>query len=114
MVSELAKRMIEHGVVSPFDLTEFDQWVNDATRKDIENVARKHDFKVFGLKFWSWKKKRGRELIGARNFEVDLIFRDEDEPKVDALIKKYKKREINEMKVVNELFDLAVMDCLWV
>ena len=114
MVSELAKRMIEHGVVSPFDLTEFDQWVNDATRKDIENVARKHDFKVFGLKFWSWKKKRGRELIGARNFEVDLIFREEDEEKVDELIGKYEQGKIDSVSIVNKLFDLAIEACTWV
>jgi len=33
MESELIKQMILRGT-SPFDLTEFDQWVNDATRKD--------------------------------------------------------------------------------
>ena len=113
MVSELARSMSERGV-SPFDLTEFDQWVNDATRTDIENVGRKHDFKVFGLKFWSWTKKRGRELLDVKNFEVDLIFRDEDETKVDEIIRKYERGEIDAKKAVDELFDLAVMDCMWV
>ena len=114
MVSELTKRMIEHGVVSPFDLTEEDQWVNDATRKDIKNVVIKHNFKVFGLKFWTWNKKRGRELLDVRNFEVDLIFKDENEPKVDGIIQEYKRQEIDEMKVIDELFDLAIMICTWV
>jgi len=113
-VSELAKEMLERGVTNPLDLTEFDQWVNDATRRDIENIARKYNFRVFGLKFWSWRKKRDRELLDTKNFEVDLVFRDEDEPKVDALIEKYERREIDEMKVIEELFDLAVMDCMWV
>ena len=90
-MSELAKEMLKRGIASPFDLIEEDQWVNDATRKDIKNVVIKHNFKVFGLKFWTWNKKRGRELLDVRNFEVDLIFKDENEPKVDGIIQEYKR-----------------------
>jgi len=113
-MSELAKEMLKRGIASPFDLTEEDKWVNNATRKDVENVAREHNSKVFGLKFWSWKKKRGKELLDVKNFEVDLIFKDEDEAKVDKIISEYENGKKDTVKTINELFDLAILDCFWV
>lgn len=122
-MSELAKQMKARGIRNPWNLTEFDQWVNDATRKDIENIAEKHNFEVFGLELWEWKKIRGKNLVGALNFSVDLIFKNEDEPKVDALIREYRifmaprpilKVSQHSKKLVDNLFDLSVMPCTWV
>jgi len=111
--------MKAHGITNPWNLTEFDQWVNDATRTDIETTAEQHNYEVFGLKLWGeWKKIRGRDLVGARNFSVDLIFKNEDETKVDEFISKYMKRKKWTMKgakeIVDQLSELALMLCTWV
>jgi len=131
-LSELAKQMKAHGVANPWSLTEFDQWVNDATRTDIATIAEKHNYEVFGLKLWrEWKKIRGRDLVGALNFSVDLIFKNEDEAKVDKLIGEYDEQTKKEWstekyavalahisdatkKLVDQLFELALMSCSWV
>lgn len=131
-MSELAEQMKAHGITNPWDLTEFDQWVNDATRKDIETTAEKYNYEVFGLELWGkWKKIRGRDLVGALNFSVDLIFKNEDEEKVDKLIAKYdeqtRKKWSTEKyataiahisnatkKLVDQLFELALTSCTWV
>jgi len=118
---ELVKQMKAHGITNPWDLTEFDQWVNDATRKDIETVAKQHNYQVFGLKLWrEWEKTRGKALVGCLNFSVDLIFKNEDEPKIDELINSYQKQVEAEWstkvdkKIVDDLFSLALMSCTWV
>jgi len=115
--------MAAHGIVNPWDLTEFDKWVNDATRKDIETTAEQHNYEVFGLELWrDWKKIRGKNLVGALNFSVDLIFRNGDEAKVDKIVQEYEKtqsmetgkRLVASKKLVNQLFELALMSCTWV
>ena len=114
--------MKARGITNPWDLTEFDQWVNDATRKDIEKiVAAQQDWKVFGLEMWrEWEKTRGRDLQGALNFSVDYIFKNEAEAKVDALIQQYKKAaEENrstrlDSGIVDKLSKLAIHVCWWV
>jgi len=115
--------MIAHGVRNPWDLTEFDQWVNDATRKDIATVALQHNCEVFGLHMWDpWTKIRGRALVDTLvlNFSVSLIFKNEDEPKVDQLISEYKKAIEKQWsmavdrKLVDKLHKIALMSCTWV
>jgi hypothetical protein len=120
-VSELAKEMIAHGIRDPWGLTEFDQWVNDATRKDITTIAGQHNYEVFGLHMWgNWEKIRGKDLVGTLNFSVDSIFKNEDEPKVDQIISEYKKAAEKawsmqvDRKAVDGLFKLALMSCTWV
>jgi len=131
-LSELAKQMEVHGITNPWDLTEFDQWVNDATRTDIVATAEQHNYEVFGLELWGqWKKIRGRNLVDALNFSVDLIFKNEDEAKVDKLIGEYDEQtrkkwstekyavavaSISDItkKLVDQLFELALMSCTWV
>ena len=110
-----------HGVRNPWDLTEFDQWVNDATRIDIENIAKEHGYQVFGLHMWrDWESIHGKDLIGTLNFSVDLIFKNEDEPKVDQLIEKYEKSVKRkwsaalDKKIVDDLFAMALLSCTWV
>lgn len=119
-MSELARQMEARGISNPWSLTEFDQWVNEATRKDIETLAERHGFKVFGLKMWTWEKIHGKDLVGALNFSVDLIFKNEDEAEVDRLIRGYMeqtKRNWNmkaDKKLVDKLFTLALHSCTWV
>ena len=115
---ELWKQMKAHGKTDPWELTEFDQWVNDATRKDIENLLGENS-NVFGLKFWSWVRIPPEKLKGICNFGVDLIFREEDKEQVEELINDYQQNKhgwnVKKAKALTEkLFDLAILDCTWV
>jgi hypothetical protein len=123
--SELGRQMKEHGITDPFDLTEFDQWVNDATRKDIRTVAEKHNYEVFGIHFWgTWTKTRGKDLLDANNFSVDLLFKNADEAQVDEIIQRYEKKAVGHewdkflrrltYKTVEDLHKLALAACWWV
>jgi hypothetical protein len=109
--------MKAHGIRNPWDLTEFDQWVNDATRKDINSIAEQQNYEVFGLEMWTWKKIRGKALVDTLNFSVDLIFKNQDEPKVDTFIQRHKRRKWTMKKdkwLIDELFKIALMTCTWV
>jgi len=113
--------MQAHGINNPWNLTEFDQWVNDATRKDIEATAAQHDWNVFGLEMWrEWEKIRGKDLQDALNFSVDYIFKNEDEAKVDALIQEYEKAAKKswstklDSETVDKISKLAISCCWWV
>jgi hypothetical protein len=92
--------------------------VNDATRKDINDVMERNNDQVFGLKFWSWTEIESEKLKEVCNFDVDLIFKNEQRSKVRWLIEAYKKEKVWSMEVdkrlVNQLFDLAILNCTWV
>lgn len=107
----LDREMQERGINSPWDLREDDQWVNDATRQDIEALAKQ--VPLFGLKHWEWKKLRGDQLKDVKNFEIDLLFRVEDEPKVDELIRRY-TADPSCITIVDRLSEFAIYFCLWV
>jgi len=117
--------MKAHGITDPENLTEFDQWVNDATRVDIENIVKGHNAEVFGIHTWKpWKKTKGKNLIGTCNFSVDYIFKNTDEQAVDKIIAKYEEKakgkewnkELSKLswKTVTALNNLALDSCLWV
>ena len=117
---ELCRQMKAHGKTDPWELTEFDQWVNHATRKDVENILAE-DSNVFGVKFWSWVRIPPEKLKGICNFGVDLIFREEDKEQVEELINDYQRDKeqhgwsVKKDKALTEkLFDLAILDCTWV
>lgn len=98
-------------------LTEFDQWVNDATRKDIENTVAKEDEQVFGLKIWTWEMMPSEQLKGVCNFSVDLIFRNKDKDKVLRIIDEEAKKPFSmtaTKALVEKLFELAILSCTWV
>jgi len=117
-LSELAKQMKEHGISNPWNLTEFDQWVNDATRKDINDAVERNNGQVFGLKIWSWKEIEAENLKDICNFDVDLIFKNKHRTKVRKWIEAYKKRKAWSIKadkqLVDKLFDRAILYCTWV
>jgi hypothetical protein len=109
--------MKERGIRNPWMLTEFDQWVNDATRKDIENTVEKEGGEVFGLKVWTWEIIPAEQLKDICNFGVDLIFRNHDKEKVFRVIDEEAKKPFSmaaTKKLVDELFKLAVLSCTWV
>ena len=122
-VSEVSKEMAKRGIRSPFDLTEMDQWVNDASRRDIRRMYIEQDGLVFGLETWTRKKVRGVQLLNLKNFEVDALFKLEDEEKVDELHRNYDSGQMNQRtpqdrsaasKLVNSLHKLALDVATWV
>ena len=113
--SAIIKELVDRRM-SAWDLTEFDQWANDATRKDI-NILISQNPNVFGLKMWEWSKIAGLDLKDSLNFSVDLILKNEDEQRVNQLISEYKNsswKMEKDKKLVDALFDLAVYSCTWV
>lgn len=111
MEMEIDKELVNRNM-NPFDLTEMDQWVNDATRKDLRNLARTG--KIFGLKMWTWEIIDARDLMYAANFSVDLIFKKVDKKRILRIIDQYKNRTLDEMDVINKLSEIAIYHCLWV
>jgi hypothetical protein len=110
--------MLKRRITNPWDLTELDQWVNDATRADIENLLKENP-NIFGLKVWEWVKIREKALIGSLNFSVDMIFKNEDEAKVDALTHHYDITKNGwssrlATEVIEKLSELSLMHCIWV
>jgi len=110
----LIKEMKRRGIRDPFDLTETDQWVNDATRVDIKAVYEKESGHVFGFDLWTGVKIRGDELLNCPNFGCAVIVREENEAKVDESYAAYKKGELTADKYIDTVFDLAAMSATWV
>jgi len=111
--THIDKALARHNV-SPFDLTEFDQWVNDATRKDVKEIAA--SCRVFGLKIWDYEIIEGEALRSGPvyNFSVDLLFFEDKRKLVKALMDRYKRGEMDDMKFIHQLFDEALYVCMWV
>jgi hypothetical protein len=117
--------MQAQGISDPEDLSEFDtEWVNPATKKDIETTAAAQNWEVFGLKFWGkWQKVRGKDLLNVYTFGVDLIILNKDEAEVDKLITDHEQRQAElgdkysskiTWDIVEALADIALMHCTWV
>jgi len=107
-MSKLIEEMIKRGK-GFFDLEEFDEWVNDATRADLEQFKEGY----FGLQFWTWKMYKA-PFSEVKNFQFDVVLKEEDKEKILEAIKKYESREIDSREVVDKIFDLAVYVCVWV
>jgi len=104
----------EHGIRSPFDLTEFDQWSNDAQREDINALLKERgEDGVFGLKVngkLEWIP--GSKLRDVLNFGVDYIFAEDDYHDVELAVHKFKDTDYN--RFLSELSNFSIYDCLWV
>jgi len=92
-----------------WELTEFDQWVNDITRDDLLQFGKGY----FGLEFWTWKVYEA-PFQDVKNFQFSMVFRNKDKKKVFEIIEKYKKGEIDARECVYQISDLAVYHCIWV
>ena len=110
----LIKEMKRRGIRDPFDLTETDQWVNDATREDIRAVYETEGGRVFGFDLWTGVKIRGDKLLNCPNFGCAVIIRDENEAKVNESYATYKKGELTSNKYIDSVFDFAAMSATWV
>jgi hypothetical protein len=84
--------MSRRGIRSPSDLTEYDQWANDAERRTIDSLLRQYKGQIFGLHLWDMRTLSAEELKNVKNFEVDYAFLNKDKPKVLQLIEEYRKR----------------------
>lgn len=111
--------MVKHYVRNTFEMQETDRWVNDATRADLQVIAEKNGFNVFGLKCWTWQVTEATKLGSAPNFSVDYVFANDDKTKVDAVIAEY-QREIAKgynsnvaWKCVNALAEITLKECVW-
>ncbi len=95
--------------------------INDTTRRDLQALAEKYSFKVFGLKMWrDWKVTEGKNLGEACNFQVDYVFKNSDKKTVKAIIAKYNKlRDPNSFDshltndCIDALSNLSLMGCVW-
>jgi len=114
IIEEMRKRG-----VTPIDLTEFDQWVNDAIREDI-NCLVKEEKEVFGLKVWTYEIIPAEKLINCSNFAVDCIFRNEDKDKILKIIAEYREKEKEGFdikaveKFLDDIFQHVIYACYWV
>jgi hypothetical protein len=112
-MSKVIEAMKEHGIRSPYDLTEFDQWVNEAQRADINDLLKERgEEKVFGLKLNPLTWIPGAKLKDMCNFGVDYIFDEDDYHNVELAI--YKYMEKNYSRFLDELAFFALDCCLWV
>lgn len=116
MEYKIDEELKKHGIKSIFDLTEFDQWVNKATREDINSIIEKQ--KVFGLKLWEYEIIEREQLDNICNFGVNYIFKIMDRNKILKLVNDYKRKKDfkvqNTMKFVNILSKLSIYYCHWV
>jgi hypothetical protein len=92
-----------------WELTEFDEWVNDAARDDLSKFGEGY----FGLEFWTWKVYES-PFRDVKNFQFSMVFRNKDRKKVFEIIEKYERREIDARECVYQISNLAVYHCIWV
>ena len=92
-----------------WELTEFDEWVNDVTRDDLSQFDKGY----FGLEFWTWKVYEA-PFRDVKNFQFSMVFRNKDRKKVFEIIEKYERGEIDARECVYQISDLAVYHCIWV
>jgi hypothetical protein len=111
-MDNLTKEMVERGIRTPFELTEFDQWANDATRRDINELVEKHE--VFGLKLWSMEVVEKERLRDVCNFGVDVVFDEKDRNDVMSAIARYRNGELSDRCFIDLIFTLGLYTCLWV
>ena len=111
---EIVRQMKQRKVYNPLKLTEFDQWVNDATRKDINFLLDQYDGELFGLKIWEMEILEGEELRDCRNFSVSYIFLKKHRHAIETLINDYKADKIPTLSFLDKLGKLAVYTAWWV
>jgi len=113
-MSHLAKAMQEHGTRSIYDISEFDQWINVAQRKDInELLDRRGEGNVFGLKLNPLEVIPGSKLRDVCNFGVDYVFSNEGGVAIRVGLAMYENKE-NYVKMLDALEKLALDTCMWV
>jgi len=113
VVSNWLNALKEHGISNPWQLTEFDQWSNDAQRQDINELLDKMGEEgIVGLKLNENEWIPGARLRDVCNFGVDFVFAAAQRPKVEKLIRKLKEKKYS--KLLEKLSNIALENCMWV
>ena len=118
MKSILFEEAKKHGVNSFYDLKETDDWVNDATRKEINWIL--NNKKVFGVNEGQngYHFIETYELRDARNFSVKLLFDESKRNKIAEIVQSHNCQTGFNMdllaKFIKILFDNSCYVCTWV
>jgi len=113
-MSHVAKALAEHRVRSIYDISEFDNWINVAQRKDINELLDKRgEENVFGLKLNPLGVIPGSKLRDICNFGVDYVFSNEEGVPIRVGLAMYENKE-NYVKMLDALDKLALETCIWV
>jgi hypothetical protein len=120
MKSILFEEAKKRGIKRFSDLTEFDQWVNDCTRKEINFILDNN--KVFGVNEGdngNYVFVEPYLLRNAKNFSVKLLFKENQRDKIAALIQNYNCSSDENFNMdllsnfIKELFDNSCYVCVW-
>jgi hypothetical protein len=99
--------------VSIFELTEFDQWVNEATREDLRMLYDLTNGDIFAIDYDLKEIIEDKDMIlNAKNFSIRAIYLNKDKEKVKELLKKRDKIDLR--KFLDKILGLSVYCCLWV
>jgi hypothetical protein len=110
--SKLVEKMNKYKV-GIFDITEFDQWVNEATREDLRMLYDLTNGDIFAIDYDLKEIIEDKEMIlNAGNFSIRAIYLNKDKEKVKELLEKKDKMDLR--KFLNRILGLSVYCCLWV
>ena len=99
--------------ITPYEATEFDQSLNDATRRDINRFVDEYGNNIMGVSLWDFKMMQGEELRDALNFSVNYLFKADDLERVTGVIDAYKEHK-NAKMFLDEMEMISVYTCFWV
>jgi len=106
-------REFERLGITPFQATEFDQSLNDATRYDINRFVEEYGDDIMGISLWDFKLMRGEELRDALTTSVSYLFKADDLGRVISAICAYEKNK-DTMAFLNEIEAISIYCCFWV
>jgi len=106
-------REFERLGITPFQATEFDQSLNDATRHDINRFVDEYGDDIMGISLWDFKLMRGEELRDALTSSVSYLFKADDLGRVISAIHAYKKNK-DTIAFLNAIEAISIYCCFWV
>jgi hypothetical protein len=110
--SKLVEKMNKYKV-SIFDITEFDQWVNEATKEDLKVLYELTNGDIFAVDYDLKEIIEDKDMIlNAKTFSIRAIYLNKDKEKVKELLRKRDKMDLKNF--INKILDIAIYCCLWV
>lgn len=119
---EIDRVMKQKVVNSPFELTEFDTDINDATRLDIANIKKEKE--VFGIKFIGENKNNAKivDCNNLYNFGVNEIIEEKNRKKIESMINSFNKKSYKSLSTylkkyaqfIEKIQKLSIYTCIWV
>jgi hypothetical protein len=99
--------------VSIFDITEFDQWVNESTKEDLKVLYELTNGDIFAVDYDLKEIIEDKNIIlNAKTFSIRAVYLNKDKEKVKELLKKRDKMDFRNF--VDKILDISVYCCLWV